>query len=46
MKCLVCGCWVEIEEPNPTDVGYFMCDECFDAVEAREADLMYPKVET
>lgn len=36
MKCSACGCWVEIEEPNPTDLGFFLCDECFE--EGREAD--------
>ena len=33
MQCLACGCWVEIEEPNPTDVGMFLCDECLESAE-------------
>jgi hypothetical protein len=30
MICAACGCWVEIEEPNPTDLGFFLCDKCID----------------
>jgi hypothetical protein len=37
MECSVCGRWVEIEEPNPTDVGMFICDECLEK-EAEEED--------
>jgi hypothetical protein len=40
MKCMVCGCWVEIEEPNPTDLGFFMCDDCIED----EADELEPSV--
>ena len=40
MKCMVCGCWVEIEEPNPTNLGCFICDDCMDA--AAEADVVAP----
>lgn len=28
MECSICGCWVEIEEPNPTDLDVFLCDDC------------------
>jgi len=30
MECTICKCWVEIEEPNPTDVPGFVCDECLE----------------
>lgn len=40
MKCEVCGLWVEIEEPNPTDVGCFVCGDCID--QAVDADVVPP----
>lgn len=41
MRCMVCGCWVEIEEPNPTDLGCFVCDDCMEA--AADADQNTPE---
>jgi len=40
MLCEVCGCWVEIEEPNPTDLGCFVCDECLDAAPDNDDPLL------
>lgn len=30
IQCMVCRSWHDIEEPDSTDIGYFVCDECMD----------------
>lgn len=36
MRCVLCGDWVETEEPHPADIGCFICEGCLDDAELDE----------